>query len=65
MGDKRTSENWYPALKSPVVFQDIRFLIGDHFGITRDAAFTDNALYLLLEDPTKSSPSRVVTPLKN
>ena len=27
---------------------------------TRDAEFTDNALYLLLEDPTKSSPSRLM-----
>jgi hypothetical protein len=35
-------------------------LFDDHFGLTRDAEFTDNALYLLLEDPTKSSPSRVV-----
>lgn len=31
--------------------------IPDHFGLTRDAEFADNALYLLLEDPTKSSPS--------
>ena len=29
-------------------------------GLTRDAEFTDNALYLLLEDPTKSSASRLL-----
>jgi len=38
----------------------IWFLFDDHFGLTRDAEFTDNALYLLLEDPTKSSPSRLM-----
>ena len=38
----------------------IWFLFDDHFGLTRDAEFTDNALYLLLEDPTKLSPSRLM-----
>ena len=65
MGDKRTAENWYPVLQSPISFNDVRFLFDDHFGLTRDTEFTDNALYLLLEDPTKTSPARLVAPLKN
>lgn len=59
LGDQRTEENWLPSLLSPVAFSDVRFLFDDHFGLTRDAEFSDNALYLLLEDPTKSSPSRL------
>ena len=45
------------------IARDVRFLFDDHFGLTRDAEFTDNALYLLLEDPTKNSPTHSV-PLK-
>ena len=60
LGDKRSSQAWTPALKTPVHYRDVRFLFDDHFGLTRDAVFTDNALYLLLEDPTKSSPTRMV-----
>ena len=65
LGDQRTADNWHPALQSPVVFDDVSFLFDDHFGLFRDSEFTDNALYLLLEDPTKSSPSRIAVPLKN
>ena len=58
--DRRTPENWTPTLQSPIRFHDIRFLFDDHFGLTRDAEFTDNALYMLLEDPTKNSPTHTV-----
>jgi len=61
LADRRTQQNWTPALQSPVQFNDVRFLFDDHFGLTRDAEFTDNALYLLLEDPTKSSPASLIT----
>lgn len=60
LADQRLPQAWTPALQSPIQFSDVRFLFDDHFGLTRDAEFTDNALYLLLEDPTKSSPARVV-----
>lgn len=63
MADQRTSASWCPTLQSPIQFKDVRFLFDDHFGLTRDAEFTDNALYLLLEDPTKNSPSRVLQPV--
>jgi hypothetical protein len=29
------------------------FLFSDHLGLTKDPAFTDNVLYLLLEDPRR------------
>jgi len=60
LADQRIGSDWEPSLKSPIRFHDVRFLFDDHFGLTRDAEFTDNALYLLLEDPTKSSPSRLL-----
>ena len=59
LADRRIASDWQPSLKSPIQFHDVRFLFDDHFGLTRDAEFTDNALFLLLEDPTKSSPSRL------
>ena len=65
LGDKRSLQNWYPAVQSPVSYRDVRFLFDDHFGLTRDNVFIDNALYLLLEDPTKKSPATIVTPLKD
>ena len=60
LADQRYSEAWAPALQSPIKFSGVRFLFEDHFGLTRDAEFTDNALFLLLEDPTKLSPAHVV-----
>ena len=60
LADQRIADNWQPSLQSPIQYRDVRFLFDDHFGLTRDAEFTDNALYLLLEDPTKSSPSRLM-----
>ncbi len=62
LADQRTQQNWSPTLQSPIEFRDVRFLFGDHFELTRDAEFTDNALYLLLEDPTKSSPTHTFQP---
>ena len=64
LGDQRTSDNWQPTVQSPITFDDVCFLFDDHFGLTRDEKFADNALYLLLEDPTKSSPAKLVEPVK-
>ena len=61
LADQRTKQSWTPVLQSPIKFHDVRFLFDDHFGLTRDAEFTDNALYLLLEDPTKSSPTKALS----
>ena len=62
LADRRTEKDWTPALKTPIYFSDVRFLFDDHFGLTRDPEFSDNALYLLLEDPTKDFPVQTVEP---
>lgn len=49
VADERNFSTWTPHLRSPVHFETIRFLFSDHFGLTRDPAFVDNALFLLLE----------------
>ena len=64
LADRRTEANWTPALQTPVHFSEVRFMFDDHFGLTRDAEFTDNALYLLLEDPSKTTPARIAVPLE-
>ncbi len=56
MADWRTENHWHPMLQSPLQFRDAHFLSYDHFGLTQSTEFTDNALYLLLEDPTKHAP---------
>jgi pimeloyl-ACP methyl ester carboxylesterase len=43
--------NWAPRLQSPVKWESVTFLFTDHLGLTKDPAFTDNVLYLLLESP--------------
>lgn len=47
--DQRTPQNWTPGLKSPICWSSVTFLLGAHMAITRDPTFTDNVLFLLLE----------------
>lgn len=51
--DERYTEGtkWSPRLISPITWSSVNFLFTDHLGLTRDPAFTDNVLYLLLEAP--------------
>lgn len=51
--DERLADrtNWAPRLQSPVKWDSVTFLFTDHLGLTKDPAFTDNVLYLLLESP--------------
>ena len=51
--DERLADrsNWAPRLQSPVKWDSVTFLFTDHLGMTKDPAFTDNVLYLLLESP--------------
>ncbi len=49
--DERLSGAWEPRLVSPIPWHQVTFLFTDHLGLTRDPAFSDNALYLLLEAP--------------
>ena len=54
--DERPRDGWTPKLISPVHWKQAFFLFTNHIGLTRDAAFTDNVLFLLLEDP-REDPS--------
>lgn len=49
--DERAGGIWTPYLKSPVNWSNVMFLFTDHLGLTKDPAFSDNVLYLLLEQP--------------
>jgi len=49
--DERMGRSFSPELKSPIPWRQVTFLFDDHIGLTRDPAFTDNVLYLLLERP--------------
>jgi len=49
--DERLGREWAAGLESPIDFERVQFLNADHLGLTRSPAFTDNLLYLMLEDP--------------
>ncbi len=49
--DERVGGRWSASLDSPVDWTQVTFLFTNHLGLTSDPAFTDNVLYLLLEDP--------------
>ena len=49
--DERVGGSWLPGLRSPVDWSHVSFLFRDHLGMTSDPIFSDNVLYLLLEDP--------------
>jgi pimeloyl-ACP methyl ester carboxylesterase len=49
--DRRTAAEAGERLKSPIRWTDTRFVFSDHIGMTRDPAFVDNVLHILLERP--------------
>ncbi len=49
--DERVAGDWQPVLVSPVEWTGVTFLAANHIGLTSDPEFTNNVLYLLLEDP--------------
>ena len=49
--DERVGGDWSPTLVSPIEWTQVIFLFTGHLEMTRDPAFTDNLLYLLLEQP--------------
>lgn len=49
--DERIGGAWVPSVRTPIPWRQVTFLFSDHLGLTKDPAFTDNVLYLLLEDP--------------
>jgi len=49
--DERKTGSWNPVLVSPIDWTHVTFLFASHVEMTRDAAFTDNLLYILLVHP--------------
>lgn len=49
--DERMGSEWRNKLVSPIEWDHVMFLFSDHLGLTKDPAFTDNILYILLEQP--------------
>jgi len=51
--DERAGATWTPYLQSPIRWSNVMFLFSDHLGLTKDPAFSDNVLYILLEQPVR------------
>ena len=51
--DERTGGHWQPYLQSPIKWTNVMFLFSDHLGLTKDPGFSDNVLYILLEQPVQ------------
>ncbi|MEM1355784.1 MAG: hypothetical protein AAGH88_12990 [Planctomycetota bacterium] len=49
--DERTGGDYLPRLRSPVDWQTVCFIPATHLGLTSDPAFSNNVLFLLLEQP--------------
>ena len=49
--DERKVNDLNRRLLSPIHWSQVHFIFSDHLGLTKDAAFTDNVLYFLLESP--------------
>ena len=48
--DERIGAEWQPTLDSPIEWAGVNFIPADHIGLTSDRSFTNNMLFLLLED---------------
>ena len=55
--DERVGSEWTPGVQTPIDWDRVTFLFRDHLGLTRDPAFTDNLLFLLLEEPRGTHPA--------
>ena len=51
--DERVGGTWTPYLQSPIKWSNVMFLFSDHLGLTKDPGFSDNVLYILLEQPVQ------------
>ena len=49
--DERTGSGIKGRLVTPIHWSSVLFLFSDHLGLTKDPVFTDNILYLMLEEP--------------
>ncbi len=48
--DERIGSEWAPELRGPIEWEHVNFFFKEHLGLTQDVAFTDNLLFILLED---------------
>ncbi len=51
MDERLGDTEWTPYIQSPIKWTNVMFLFSDHLGITRDPTFSDNILFILLENP--------------
>ncbi len=51
--DERVGGYWTPYLVSPIKWSNVTFLFTDHLGLTKSPAFSDNVLFVLLEEPRR------------
>jgi pimeloyl-ACP methyl ester carboxylesterase len=49
--DERIGQAWGPTLLSPIEWKQVHFVFTEHIEMTKDPEFTDNLLYMLLEEP--------------
>ena len=49
--DERVGSEIKGRLITPIHWANVLFLFSDHLGLTKDPVFTDNILYMLLEQP--------------
>ena len=49
--DERVGAEWAPRVRSPIKWDSVMFVPGDHISITHHPVTTNNVLYLLLEQP--------------
>ena len=49
--DERAGQDRATRLESPIAWDRVTFLFQDHLGLTSDPTFSDNLLFLLLEQP--------------
>jgi hypothetical protein len=51
--DERQGSEWKPYVVTPIEWTNVMFIFSDHLGITKDPSFSDNVLFILLENPSK------------
>jgi len=51
MDERVGNEEWTPYVQTPIKWANVMFLFSDHLGITMDPTFSDNVLFILLENP--------------
>jgi len=49
--DERVGGEWSPRLISPIKWTNVFFIFAEHQALTKDPAFVDNLLFILLEKP--------------